>query len=97
MTTLMQENLTPQRYGEGFASNIFRVWFGLAKSIVLCQLLASKNFGLFSECNCFMHNWSFFLICLLLVMVLDTLQNFKLFLVGVIIICFTLGPPTSRR
>ena len=60
----MQETLTPQRYGLGFASNIFRVWFGLrlklAKSIVLCELVASKNFGLFSECNCFMHNWSVF-------------------------------------
>ena len=38
-----------------------------------------------------------FLICLLLMTVLDTLQNFELFLVGVVIICFTLGPPTSRR
>ena len=30
-------------------------------------------------------------------MVLDTLQNFELFLVRVIIICFTLGSPMSRR
>ena len=30
-------------------------------------------------------------------MVFDTSQNFELFLVGVIIICFTLGLPTSRK
>ena len=44
-----------------------------------------------------MHNWSVFLICLLLMTVLDTLQNFELFLVVVIIICFTLGPLTRRE
>ena len=60
----MQEDLVQQQYGQGSASTIFRVWFGLriklAKSIVLCQLVTSKNFGLFSEYNCFMHKWYVF-------------------------------------
>ena len=29
--------------------------------------------------------------------VLDTLKNFELFLVGVIDICFILGPPMSKK
>ena len=38
----MQEDLMQLRYGKGFASNVFQVWFGLrlklAELIVLCQL-----------------------------------------------------------
>ena len=43
-----------------FTSGLDYLRVKLAKSIVLCQLVAFKNFGPFSECNCFMHNRSVF-------------------------------------
>ena len=42
-------------FGSGFGLRL-----KLAKLIVLCQLVASKNFKLFSEFNCFMHRWYVF-------------------------------------
>ena len=64
--------------------------------MVLCQVVASKNFDLFMNAS---------VLCIIGLFFdtstaiggLDTLQNFGLFLVGVINICFIIRPPMSRR